>query len=156
HSRRARHHGRPGADSYRLARAMLRFDADGSGAGGQDMAKRTRDHLPSWACNCGPQATAAARPALSRRDLLASGAAALAVGALAGSAPPGFGQERPRCIDVHHHIAPPSWLDAIKSLKRDNAPIANWSVQKTLDDMDKGGVATAITSPTTPQVNGLD
>ena len=31
--------------------------------------------------------------------------------------------------------------------------MANWSVQKTLDDLDKGGVATAITSPTTPQVN---
>ena len=120
------------------------------------MPKGTSGHLPSGACDCGPHVTAAARPAVSRRDLLAGGAAALTVGALAGSALPGFGQERPRCLDVHHHIAPPSWLDAIKSLKRDNAPIANWSVQKTLDDMDKGGVATAITSPTTPQVNGLD
>src|SRR6516164_8995373 len=38
----------------------------------------------------------------------------------------------------------------------DNPPMANWSVQKTLDDMDKGGVATAITSPTTPQVTPLE
>jgi hypothetical protein len=34
--------------------------------------------------------------------------------------------------------------------------MVSWSVQKSLDDMDKGGVATAITSPTTPQVIGLD
>jgi len=57
---------------------------------------------------------------------------------------------------VHHHISPPTWLDAVKSIKKDNPPMANWSVQKTLEDMDKGGVATSITSPTTPQVFGLD
>ena len=32
----------------------------------------------------------------------------------------------------------------------------NWSVQKTIEDMDAGGVATAMTSPTTPQLQGLD
>ena len=31
----------------------------------------------------------------------------------------------------------------------------HWSVQKTLEDMDKGGVATSIVSPTTPQVTPL-
>jgi 6-methylsalicylate decarboxylase len=56
---------------------------------------------------------------------------------------------------MHHHVSPPTWLDAIKSMKRDNPPMANWSVQ-ALDDMDRGGVATAMTSPTTPQVIGLD
>ena len=40
-------------------------------------------------------------------------------------------------------------------MKKDNPPMANWSVQKTFDDMDKGGVATAIMSPTTPQVTPL-
>ena len=58
-------------------------------------------------------------------------------------------------IDVHHHISPPTWLDAVKSMKKDNPPLANWTIQKTLDDMDKGGVAVAITSPTTPQTFGL-
>ena len=93
---------------------------------------------------------------LTRRQWLAGGAAVLAVGIAPGSAPQAFGQTTPNCIDVHHHVSPPTWLDAVKSMKRDNPPMANWSVQKTLDDMDNGGVATAITSPTTPQVIGLD
>src|SRR5581483_4204116 len=63
---------------------------------------------------------------------------------------------KPHRIDVHHHISPPTWLDAVKSIKKDNPPMANWSVQKTLEDMDKGGVAICLTSPTTPQVIGLD
>ena len=65
-------------------------------------------------------------------------------------------QTPPQRIDVHHHIAPPNWLAAVKSLKQDNPPMVNWSIQKTLDDMDKGGVLTSITSTTTPQVTGLD
>ena len=38
---------------------------------------------------------------------------------------------------------------------RKDFPLANWSIQKLLDDMDKGGVATGVTSPTTPQVTPL-
>jgi predicted TIM-barrel fold metal-dependent hydrolase len=54
-------------------------------------------------------------------------------------------------IDVHHHIASPSWLQAIKRIGADDPVIANWSVQKSLDDMDKGGVATAVLSANVPQ-----
>jgi len=93
---------------------------------------------------------------VSRRGLLAGGAAAITAGAVAGFVPKAFAQAKPHRIDVHHHITPPTWLDAVKSMKKDNPPLVNWSVQKTLDDMDKAGVATAITSPTTPQVTGLD
>jgi predicted TIM-barrel fold metal-dependent hydrolase len=92
---------------------------------------------------------------LSRRELLAGGIALGASGTF------GFGlsataQEKPHRIDVHHHISPPTWLDAVKSMKRANPPMANWSIQKSLDDMVKGGIATAMTSPTTPQLTGLD
>ena len=38
---------------------------------------------------------------------------------------------------------------------RDDFPLKNWSVQKMIEDMDKGGVATSMTSPTTPQVTPL-
>jgi 6-methylsalicylate decarboxylase len=88
--------------------------------------------------NCG-----CAKP-LTRRQWLAGGAAVLAIGTAPGSAPKSFGQATLSCIDVHHQVSPPTWLDAVKSMKRDNPPMVNWSVQKTLDDMDNGGVATAI------------
>jgi predicted TIM-barrel fold metal-dependent hydrolase len=57
---------------------------------------------------------------------------------------------------VHHHISAPTWLDSVKSMKKGNAPLLNWTAQKSIDDMDKGGVATAITSPAPPQLQGLD
>jgi len=38
---------------------------------------------------------------------------------------------------------------------RKDFPLSNWSPQKMIEDMDKGGVATAILSPTTPQVTPL-
>jgi predicted TIM-barrel fold metal-dependent hydrolase len=93
---------------------------------------------------------------VSRRKLLTGGAAILTAVVTGGFAPKVLAQARPHRIDVHHHVSPPTWIDAVKSIKKDNSPMINWSVQKTLEDMDKGGVATAITSPTTPQVTGLD
>ena len=132
------------------------------------MLKTLPGHRFFASCGCCAQpsaATAVERTGLRRRDLLAGGAAALAAAAavggfapraLAGAGAPGVVGAKPHRIDVHHHISPPTWLDAMKSIQKDNPPMANWSVQKTLEDMDKGGVATAMTSPTTPQVTGLD
>jgi predicted TIM-barrel fold metal-dependent hydrolase len=94
---------------------------------------------------------------VSRRRFL-TGAAALGgfgAGGL-GLSLPGLAQAKPHRIDVHHHISPPTWLDAVKKAKLDNPPMANWSVQKSLEDMDKAGIATALTSPTTPQIEFLD
>jgi 6-methylsalicylate decarboxylase len=90
---------------------------------------------------------------LSRRGLLAGSAAFAAYFSLRQHA---SAQAKPHRIDVHHHISPPAWLDAVKGMKLDNPPMNNWSVQKSIEDMDKAGIATAITSPTTPQVTGLD
>lgn len=93
---------------------------------------------------------------VSRRGFVA-GTAALGLGAAAGwnFASRAVAQGTPRLIDVHHHISPPSWLDALKLAKLDNPPIANWSVQKSIEDMDRGGVAVAMISPTAPQVGFL-
>lgn len=106
----------------------------------------------SLLASCGCCAEPFAATAVSRRSLLGGSAAIAAIAATGGLPMPALAQTKPHRIDVHHHITPPTWLAALKKAKRDNPPIANWSVQKTLDDMDKGGVATAITSPTTPQV----
>jgi predicted TIM-barrel fold metal-dependent hydrolase len=99
-------------------------------------------------CACCPP------PALvSRRDLLAGGVAALSLAAAPaqvraqGAAPP------PKIvIDVHHHIAPPAYVEELIARGINEPPLRHWSVQKSLDDMDRGGVATAITSITTPGV----
>jgi 6-methylsalicylate decarboxylase len=85
---------------------------------------------------------------LSRRGVLAGGS----VLGLLGRA---WGAEKPTRIDVHHHIAPPAWVEALKKAKLDTPPVVNWSAEQSLADMDKGGVATAMTSPTTPQVGFL-
>lgn len=106
------------------------------------------------ACGCCAPLPVPAGGGLSRRGLLAGGAT-LAAAACVGL-PSADAQGAAHRIDVHHHVSPPTWLDAVKSLKLDNPPMANWSAQKSLDDMEKGGVAIAITSPTTPQVTGLD
>jgi 6-methylsalicylate decarboxylase len=50
-------------------------------------------------------------------------------------------------IDVHHHIAPPAYTAALKAMMRGHAP---WSVQSSLEDMDKSGIATSITSLINP------
>jgi 6-methylsalicylate decarboxylase len=114
------------------------------------------------ACQCCPQSPAANEPfaatgtfaasGVSRRAMLAGAAAALAAPALPKGA---FAQAKPHRIDVHHHIVPPAWLDAMDIIGRSDFPLSNWSVQKTIEDMDKAGIATSMTSLTTPQVTPL-
>jgi 6-methylsalicylate decarboxylase len=106
-----------------------------------------RSFSTACACCSGPFA-------VSRRKMLACGTAALAAAA-GGFAAKSFAQSAARRIDVHHHFASPSWLQAMKLIGADNPPIANWSVQKSLDDMEAGGVATAILSGTPPQARPL-
>jgi predicted TIM-barrel fold metal-dependent hydrolase len=91
---------------------------------------------------------------LRRRGFIA-GAAAIGALATAGVTRGSFAQSAPQRIDVHHHITPPTWLAAVKSAKLDNPPMSNWTPQRSIEDMDRGGVATSITSPTTPQVGFL-
>src|SRR6188472_4098976 len=89
-------------------------------------------------------------PFASRRDFLA-GLAALGAGALlpgcqtAGGGPAAGG--KPYRIDVHHHFAPPGYSSALKEKMLGHA---RWSVQATLDEMEKSQIQTAITSLINP------
>ena len=58
----------------------------------------------------------------------------------------------PRWIDVHHHIAPPRYVAELVARRIGPRHLVDWSVAKSLDDMDRGGIATAITSITEPGV----
>lgn len=82
-------------------------------------------------------------PELSRRGFLA-GLGALGAGALIpGCATMGPGSGSPQRIDVHHHFVAPTFSAALKA--RGQGHIA-WSVQRSLEDMDKSGIATSLLS----------
>jgi predicted TIM-barrel fold metal-dependent hydrolase len=112
---------------------------------GTQLRHRTPHHCN--ACAAAPGGTG-----LNRRSVLTGGAALAAYFSLG---PDASAEPKPHRIDVHHHISPPTWLDAVKGIKQDNPPMNNWSVQKSLEDMDRAGIAAAITSPTSPQAAGL-
>src|SRR3989442_5653747 len=58
-------------------------------------------------------------------------------------------------IDVHHHHAPPPYVAAITA-RNIPGPVRDWTPEKSIADMDTAGVATAITSITTPAMRFLD
>jgi 6-methylsalicylate decarboxylase len=60
---------------------------------------------------------------------------------------------KPFRIDVHHHFAPPGYSSALRALMRNHA---KWSVQGTLEEMDKSGIATCFTSLINPGMQAWD
>lgn len=106
--------------------------------------------VPSYRLHCG-----CAAPDGGRRRLI-TGLAAIGGATLGGGcALPGVGASPAPRIDVHHHIVPPPWLESLRRAKLDSPPVVKWTVQHSLDDMDKGGVTTSMTSPTLPAVSFL-
>jgi predicted TIM-barrel fold metal-dependent hydrolase len=103
---------------------------------------------------CGCCDGAVAGTGLDRRNFLASGAAAMGLG-LAGTGAirsPASAQApaKTQRIDVHHHIVPPVQAEAIK--RRPGGNPTKWSVAMSLEDMDKAGITTSITSIQNPGV----
>src|SRR5215831_12343883 len=94
---------------------------------------------------------------ISRRNFVIGGVAALGLGAVASAGVPAqtFAQAKPRRIDVHHHLSPPPWVDALKKAGLDTPPVTSWTPQRSLDDMDQAGVATSILSAQTPGIGFL-
>ena len=103
-------------------------------------------------CLCCPPTGVLPEP--GRRNFLKGGIAALGLGAAAGplGAPavlaqgPAAPSARTR-IDVHHHFLPEPHREALTKHKM-GAP--RWSVQMSLDDMDKSGIATSMLSQVQP------
>jgi predicted TIM-barrel fold metal-dependent hydrolase len=57
-------------------------------------------------------------------------------------------------IDVHHHFAPPAWLDVTSVVAPATAGIwKKWSPERTLAALDAGGAQKAILSITSPGLN---
>jgi 6-methylsalicylate decarboxylase len=74
-----------------------------------------------------------------RREFLAGIACTLAKGA----------QAAPHRIDVHHHLFPPAYRTAIGNLA---AGQPAWSPAQSVEEMDKGGIATSLLSISSPGV----
>ncbi|MGO4716481.1 amidohydrolase family protein [Bradyrhizobium sp. 2TAF24] len=87
---------------------------------------------------------------LSRRQMLAGGAAFAASAVGLHHAARAQTATVPFRIDVHHHLTPPDYVTAITGKAHLPVPAANWSLAKSLDDMDAAGVQTAVLSISTP------
>jgi predicted TIM-barrel fold metal-dependent hydrolase len=87
--------------------------------------------------------------------LLALGASAVLPGC---SAPLGASSAAPvrDRIDIHHHLFAPAYVAELAKVNQAPPIVRGWSVARTLDDMEKAGVATSILSVTTPQVSFTD
>lgn len=88
---------------------------------------------------------------VDRREVLlallaACGPAASARAAAAQAAAP----TRPYRIDIHHHFAPPAWVTAVKGRPLLQPANTTWTPVKSIEDMDRGGVAAAMVSITNP------
>ena len=87
---------------------------------------------------------------MDRRQMLqgvlaAGGHAVLA--RLAGAQP---ATGRPYRIDIHHHFAPPAWVTEVKGRPLLQPANTTWTPAKSIEDMDRGGVAAAMVSITNP------
>jgi 6-methylsalicylate decarboxylase len=64
------------------------------------------------------------------------------------------GTASPRCIDVHHHFLPPAYLSAVGEAKVAASAAAGrlsrWSVERSLELMELGGIETTIASSPSP------
>jgi predicted TIM-barrel fold metal-dependent hydrolase len=98
--------------------------------------------------------------AASRRQVLAGLAAVSASAALplAGARAQGEGTaSNPRRIDVHHHILPPRYVERVRQrliAEADTSPdrLLHWTPEMAIAEMDRNGVATVITSISTPGI----
>lgn len=92
---------------------------------------------------------------LDRRKALATlgalGASAVLPDWLSRAQTPAY-PARPFRIDVHHHFSAPGFIAAISSRKTNQRPLEQWTVEKSLEDMNKSDVAAAMVSTSEPSV----
>ncbi len=88
-----------------------------------------------------------------RREILAG----LAVLGAAALIPDGLSSAQTKIapaarIDTHHHVSSPGFIAAIAARKTGQRALIEWTPEKSLEEMDKAGVATAIMSTSEPGV----
>ena len=93
---------------------------------------------------------------VTRRDffesILVAVAATPSAGKLANAQSPEVSKP---FIDVHHHFVPPAWVSAYNISRPgpfDNSALTNWTPSRSVEEMDRQSVQTAIVSLSTPNV----
>jgi len=81
----------------------------------------------------------------TRREFLATSASLIGLAAGASA------QTKPHKIDVHHHFLPPKHVERILAQREGGAP-PKWTPEMSLDQMDRNGVATSISSIVQPGI----
>jgi 6-methylsalicylate decarboxylase len=121
-----------------------------------------KKRLSMRACACGCDNTLSlTRGSLSRRRFMAgaAGAATLAATGLntgfgrSGQALAQTADTKPYRIDVHHHLSPPTYIQAAIANNFGDGPQRNWTPEKSLADMEQAGIAVSMLSVTQPGVN---
>ena len=90
----------------------------------------------------------------SRREFLA-GLAVLGAGALVPGCAlntPGAAGGKPYRVDIHHHLVPPKYVADLPKYTKGESPPRGWSPAKSIEEMDKNGIATSFASLMQPQV----
>lgn len=124
---------------------------------GRESTGKSRMQMRGCACGC-DNTLHLTSGALSRRSFMAGAAAVAATGlaaprALAQAPGAQAAAEKPYRIDVHHHLSPPSYIQAIIDNHLGSPPQIKWTPEKSLADMDAAGVAVSMLSVTQPGVN---
>ena len=93
---------------------------------------------------------------VARRKFIANlaalgGAAFLSTDFLRAQAPAAT-TVKPFRIDAHHHFSAPGFIAAISARKTNQRPLELWTPEKSLEDMDRSGVATSMISTSEPSV----
>lgn len=92
----------------------------------------------------------------ARRHFLAGlgalGAAALLPATRFRAQTPPGARPAPHRIDVHFHFSSPGFIEAIRARNTGQRPLMEWTPARTLEDMDRDGVATSIVSTSEPGV----
>ncbi len=108
---------------------------------------------PSRGCFCCGESDSLFSAPSRRGFMLGAGALALTAATGGNRAGAQSADAKPFRVDVHHHLSPPSYVTASNESGFGDALMKNWTIEKTLADMDKAGIATAVLSVTTPGIN---
>jgi predicted TIM-barrel fold metal-dependent hydrolase len=59
-------------------------------------------------------------------------------------------------IDVHHHLVPPGYLDAVAGQRQGGGGRVKWSPAASIEDMDRSGIALSVISLIQPAASSAD